>query len=101
MFGEYGGARERLTWQSTLKLVMPILLGLAFAAIVWIGAGHPEFSTPTPAGEGKDLAAIGHDLVVNHLISLEVLALTLFLALIGGGIIARPEHEGSEGGSAS
>lgn len=98
MFGEYGGTREKPSWSAALKIGVPVLLGLAFAALVWIGAGMPEFGAPTAAGEGNDLAAIGHNLVANHLISLEVLALTLFLALVGGGIIARPESERGGGG---
>ena len=30
-------------------------------------------------------------MIGNHLISLEVIALTLFLVVVGGGIVARPE----------
>jgi NADH:ubiquinone oxidoreductase subunit 6 (subunit J) len=43
---------------------------------------------------GNDLASLGKVMVENHIISLEVLALTLFLILVGGGVVARPESSG-------
>lgn len=75
-----------------------LLIGVGFAALIWLGAGriHPNFLM-LPEGNsqsGNDIAALGKSLTDNHLLSLEVLALTLFLALIGGGVLARPEAQG-------
>ena len=39
----------------------------------------------------KGVADLGKSLVQDHLLSLEILALTLFVVVIGSGVVARPE----------
>jgi NADH:ubiquinone oxidoreductase subunit 6 (subunit J) len=46
----------------------------------------------------NDLASLGKVIVENHIVSLEVLGLTLFLVLVGGGVVARPEATEKESG---
>lgn len=101
MFGEYGPASAPLRVdRAMVKTGLSLLLGLGFAWMIWYGAGQlPSDQLAQPA-EGSDLAAIGKTLTGQHLLSLEVLALTLFLVLVGGGVIARPDRAGpSKGGS--
>jgi NADH:ubiquinone oxidoreductase subunit 6 (subunit J) len=95
MFGEYG-QHEKFVWDKRLiKTGMGLLLGIAFAWLTWYGGGHfPDHLLAQPM-EGTDLASIGKTLTGQHLLSLEVLALTLFLVLVGGGVIARPDLEES------
>jgi NADH:ubiquinone oxidoreductase subunit 6 (subunit J) len=95
MFGEYGADHEKRSNRSILFIVLGLLAGAAFSAMIWFGGGEiPERLLTVPT-EGNDIIALGKSLTENHLLSLEVLALTLLLALIGGGVISRPELEGS------
>ncbi len=98
MFGEYESEkREHAPFYKTLNRKMVVsaiiatVIGLAFAAIIHLGASDFSIAqTPAPAS-GNDLASLGKVIVENHILSLEVLALTLFLILVGGGVVARPE----------
>lgn len=101
MFGEYGqsGPGVARNWKDLPDFERKRLLisfggiaaGLAFSWLVWRGAGPlPPESLSVPVS-GNDLQSLGRSLTEDHLLSLEVLALTLFLVLIGGGVIARPE----------
>jgi NADH:ubiquinone oxidoreductase subunit 6 (subunit J) len=68
--------------------VMAVSIGVGFAAVVELGLGGiGEFLGP----DGGGVAVVGNAIMVEHLLSLEMTALTLFLALIGGATIARPE----------
>jgi NADH:ubiquinone oxidoreductase subunit 6 (subunit J) len=92
MFGEYNPPvaveSER---NNTLLTVLSVVLGGAFAAVIWLGSESlPEGPLMAPA-QGSDLGVVGRTLTQDHLLSLEVLALTLFLVLVGGGVIARSE----------
>jgi NADH:ubiquinone oxidoreductase subunit 6 (subunit J) len=92
----YGASRELpegTGWRRALKIGLPLLLGLLFAFIIWHGAGFLDVEAVTPPAEGNDLRTLGVELTGRHLFSLEVLALTLFLVLVGGGVLARPEAE--------
>ncbi|HUP56101.1 MAG TPA: NADH-quinone oxidoreductase subunit J [Bdellovibrionota bacterium] len=103
----YGSSQEsrkpgepRSFLRRCLPVLLPMLLGLTFAAIIWHGGGHlPDESLAVPQ-DGSGLQALGKALTEKHLLSLEVLALTLFLVLIGGGVVARPEDPDGERGSA-
>ena len=94
-FGEHG-PREKLHLDRRLaKVVLGVLAGGAFAWIMWTGAGQlPNEPLSLQPVEGTDVLAIGHALTGQNLVALEVLALTLFLVLIGGGVIARPDVSG-------
>lgn len=96
MFGEYGSQSHSSTFLSRgdRKLLLTglgILIGACFAALIWFGDGQSPSDFLTIPETGNDMVALGKSLTENHLLSLEVLALTLFLALIGGGVVARPE----------
>jgi NADH:ubiquinone oxidoreductase subunit 6 (subunit J) len=104
MFGEYDveGSSEKksLSWGERFRAVdraqvaaigLAAIIGVAFVAVVRIGSADlPESSLEIPK-EANDLLAFGHILTTHHLLSLEVLAMTLLLILVGGGVIARPE----------
>ncbi|MGK5083592.1 NADH-quinone oxidoreductase subunit J [Bdellovibrionota bacterium FG-1] len=93
MFGEYGSSDWEKTGGSRIfKTVMAVLLGFAFSTVIWFGAGQIPENGIGLAVDGTDVAALGKTMTSQHLLSLEVLALTLFLVLIGGGVIARPEQ---------
>ncbi|MGZ3698750.1 MAG: NADH-quinone oxidoreductase subunit J, partial [Bdellovibrionota bacterium] len=77
--------------EKILPTAMAFAVGIAFFWMIWLGvSGLPEGAATVPA-EGNDLLSIGKALTEEHMLSLEVLALTLFLVLIGAGVIARPE----------
>jgi NADH:ubiquinone oxidoreductase subunit 6 (subunit J) len=101
MFGEYGPGEEFKVDRRLIKTGLGVLLGLAFAWVIWFGGGHFPDELLPQAGEGTDIAALGKVLTGQHLLSLEVLALTLFLVLVGGGVIARPDPQEDEKGEGS
>ena len=74
-----------------LFLILSFLLGASFVVVIWLGTqGMPagvQIGSNANAEDG--IHALGHILAQDHLLSLEVLGLTLFLVLIGGGVIAR------------
>lgn len=94
MFGEYNSPVPKgKKPKGQLLVVLAIGLGTVFALIVKLGCqtlpdGVLDFVT-----QDSDLGALGQKLTQDHLLSLEVLALTLFLVLVGGGVIARSEGE--------
>jgi NADH:ubiquinone oxidoreductase subunit 6 (subunit J) len=93
MFGEYNATESRTVRQRLLQGALSLALGGAFAAVIYLGvSGLPEASLVNvgPA-EGADLMSIGKSLIQENLLSLEILALTLFLVLVGAGVISRPE----------
>ncbi|HLE00148.1 MAG TPA: NADH-quinone oxidoreductase subunit J [Bdellovibrionota bacterium] len=92
MFGEYGaGNGNSKTRRTGLIFGASLGLGLAFAAVIWLGAGTlPENMLVIPQA-GNDLRSLGKKISEEHFLSLEVLALTLFTVLVGGGVIARPQ----------
>ena len=101
MFGEYSstGIRENsssvpdrnLSRRGGLISISAVVLGSLFPVLIWLGSGHlPESMLVLPTVD-NDLASLGRKLAQEDFIALEVLALTLFLVLVGGGVIARPE----------
>jgi NADH:ubiquinone oxidoreductase subunit 6 (subunit J) len=96
MFGEYGPG-ERLKFDRHLvKAGLGVLVGGAFAWVVWFATEGVSEGSLGEITEGTDVEALGHALTGQHLLSLEVLALTLFLVLVGGGVLARPDRSDSE-----
>jgi NADH:ubiquinone oxidoreductase subunit 6 (subunit J) len=94
MFGEYGPGDGVKIDRHMIKSVLGVLVGGAFAWTIWVGAeGLPDGQLGTVV-EGTDISAIGRAITGQHLLSLEVLALTLFLVLVGGGVLARPDAPG-------
>ena len=99
MFGEYqpeGGSRPsfHFTPAQFIQTLLSIVLGAGFVGVIWVGVrGMPtENLNQIP---GNDLGALGRALTQDNLLSLEVLALILFLVLVGGGVIARLERNES------
>lgn len=99
MFGEYGMPDLRPKPKRYTSLGVSVLLGAAFAWVIWLGAHQlpgatliepilPENTT------AQSMLALGKSIAEEHLLSLEILGLTLFLVIVGSGVIARPE--GSE-----
>lgn len=96
MFGEYNAPVIRNSGNDLLLAVLSIVLGAGFAAVIWLGANVIPESAFVMVASGNDLGVLGKSLTQDHLLSLEVLALVLFLVLVGGGVVAR-----SEGGDGS
>jgi NADH:ubiquinone oxidoreductase subunit 6 (subunit J) len=101
MFGEY----ERETKSPTLfnrkfivSMILATALGAAFAFIIYLGANELSGGPAITTNQVNDLASLGKVIVENHIVSLEVLGLTLFLVLVGGGVVARPEATEKESG---
>ena len=95
MFGEYGepaAAVEESILKKGSKLVMQLALGVTFGLTIWYATRDSQSqSMPLLPEEPKGMMELGKSLVGDHLLSLEVLALTLFLVLVGAGSTARPE----------
>jgi NADH:ubiquinone oxidoreductase subunit 6 (subunit J) len=105
MFGEYEQDEKQTISLSSIRkfdrrnvvlMVIAILFGAAFSAIIYLGAGELSGNAIPAPSQGNDLTSLGKILVENHMLSLEVLALTLFLVLVGGGVVARPESDPNE-----
>ncbi len=96
LFGEYSSSSAQVTRRNVVLSGLSLVLGGMFAVIIWLGAhGIPE-NFLVDAKKGDNLALIGRALTQDHLLSMEVLALTLFLVIVGGGVIARFEGGDSE-----
>ena len=93
MFGEYGpdNSPQPVEGRHLLKIGLIALLGAGFAWVISFGAAHLPHVDLKTVLEGADVAAIGANLTNRHILSLEVLALTFFLVLVGSGVIARPD----------
>lgn len=92
MFGEYIVPDRPAERRKLIMSVLALCLGAAFSAIIYLGAGNLPEDLLTIPKEGNDLSTLGRTMTQDHLLSLEVLALTLFLVLVGGGVVARPER---------
>lgn len=94
MFGEYGSqspSESKKAHRRYLLSGLSLMIGVGFSALIWVGGGQTPSDLLAIPNSGNDIVALGKSLTENHLLSLEVLALTLFLVLIGGGVVARPE----------
>ena len=105
MFGEYGLGDSRPPLKRAAAAFFPTLLGAGFVAVLWYGASElkgftdiqPEaFRTSGMTAQNlgeTNLTLLGRVLADEHLLSLEILALTLFLVVLGSGVVARPEEK--------
>lgn len=94
MFGEYNYTPEHSSKQKMILLpALSIFLGLIFAGLIQIGAANVDYHAFTNLGKANDLSVIGQTLTHKNLLSLEVLGLTLFLVLVGGGVVSRSEGD--------
>lgn len=90
-YGEYGLADSRTKSKRVLAAVFPAIVGIAFAGMIGLGASHLPVARLFEPAAGPDLAGFGKALVGKHLLSLELLVLTLFMVVVGAGVIARPD----------
>ncbi len=91
MFGEYNAPPEEKKGKGRLLVVLAVILGAVFSAIIGLGSSHLPEGTLKLVSQADGLGVLGRKLTRDHLLSLEVLALTLFLVLVGGGVVARSE----------
>ena len=96
MFGEYSLENEQRTQKEYILTFFSILVGIGFSVTVWYGTRHFEQLSLASSSGSTDLNALGKLLIEQNFVALEVLALTLFLVLVGGGVIARFERSDSE-----
>ncbi len=105
MFGEYNTSEEvssdcQGTQKNWFFFILSWVLGIGFGVVIWMGAeGLPwnVHETEWFHFQGMDhlseLEKLGKQLIREHLLTLEVFALLLFLVLVGGGVVARSEGE--------
>lgn len=95
MFGEYRGEDRvwKLSRKDWLFMGLSALGGCVFLAALYLAVDGPDFAQLSLPETGGDLASLGRVLSEKHMISLEVVALSLFMVLIGGSLMARPESK--------
>lgn len=93
LFGEYHAPSAPSSPYPRLFVLLSLLLGGVFALFIGLGTEHLGASAINFVVQESDLITLGRKLTQDHILSLEVLALTLFLVLVGGGVIARSEGE--------
>ncbi|MCM2322093.1 MAG: NADH-quinone oxidoreductase subunit J [Oligoflexia bacterium] len=91
MFGEYGSQKGFFDRKRALFYGLGLAIGVSFAGLIALGSGTIDAPMLEVPVSGNDLPALGKALTEDHLLSLEVLAFTLLMVLVGGGVLARPE----------
>lgn len=76
-----------------LRMLPPILVAGAFSGALWLGLRMLNEDIPGVPTDGNNLVALGKALVEQHFLALEVVALSLFLALVGVGVISRASEK--------
>jgi NADH:ubiquinone oxidoreductase subunit 6 (subunit J) len=73
-------------------LLQAIIVGIGMTAVFGVALFRfqPEFNALPQSGQ--DLQALGQLLTEKHSISLNLLAVTLLLVLVGGGVLSRAEE---------
>lgn len=96
MFGEYGASEDGPVPRSRrmLPIILPLLLGVGFCGTLWVGASNFAKAKPGSGMFQQSVSTIGTALAQDHMLSLEILALTLFIVIVGSGAIARPDAKG-------
>ncbi len=95
MFGEYGTTAVPARGRGWVSAIGPLLAGGAFGWIILLG--FAQFSQKISLGFWAEeipiqgLSEMGSVLASKHLLSVEILGLTLFLVIVGVGVIARAE----------
>ena len=94
MFGEYavssGSAADPR--RERLKAILAVLAGAAVFGVVTAALlSRPVSPVDMGPAAQSDLMSLGKAFVENHLLAVEVLSLTLFLVILGGGVVARME----------
>lgn len=95
MFGEYGVPDRRTISEKAVSCLSSLGLGAAFAGVIVLGGRDlpgmmgAELLVRPVANPG--VMTLGRALADDYFLSLEILALTLFLVIVGSGVVARPE----------
>lgn len=77
-----------------LKFGLSLLVALGFLWLTWLASKKIPMNHLIIPKQGHDLKALGQVIIADHLQSLEVLILTMFLVLIGSGAIVRKSRVG-------
>jgi NADH:ubiquinone oxidoreductase subunit 6 (subunit J) len=94
MFGEYHAAPKKdRTRKNYLLIGCALLIGGVFTGMIGMSSEWVLLGQRNLVAQESDLLSLGRQLTRDHLLALEVLAFTLFLTLIGGGVIVRSEGE--------
>ncbi len=100
LFGEYHPVQPPVSSSNkqrrTLRVGLAMCLGVVFAIIIGIGSQDLMSDQRNLVVQESHLGVLGKKLTQDHILSLEVLALTLFLVLVGGGVIVRSEGDDSQ-----
>jgi NADH:ubiquinone oxidoreductase subunit 6 (subunit J) len=102
MFGEYGVTDSRALSKKLIELFAPLVVGVAFVVALLLGFKHVSDTValvPPDKKLGQGVAQLGEVIIRDHLLSLEILALTLFLVIVGAGVVARPDPRLKEEGT--
>jgi NADH:ubiquinone oxidoreductase subunit 6 (subunit J) len=103
MFGEYRQKDPLPLRRRLASALMPVVAGVVLMVVFWMGSrSFGLLGSFSPAqfdalitAHAVDLLAIGRQLAKNNFLALEILALILFLIVIGAGVIGRPEERDS------
>ena len=102
MLGEYHSEGTTPFKRKLVSGILPTLAGLGFSGVIWLGSHSLSsanaganalalnMAPPTPEN-AHNLTTIGKSLIDKQFLSLQILGLTLFLVVVGAGVIARPE----------
>lgn len=77
--------------KNMIQFTIVSALGVGFVFSIWVGLSQISYIFDF-SGTKKGLIDLGKILVQNHLLPLELLALTLFIAIVGSGVVSRPDR---------
>lgn len=92
LFGEFGGRKSDAARKGPLGYLLPILAGVGFVALMAAGGLSRLTDTQKPfsSPEGS-FQETGKAIADEAFLSAEILGVTLFLIIVGAGVIARAE----------
>jgi NADH:ubiquinone oxidoreductase subunit 6 (subunit J) len=95
-FGEFGSKDDRAIQKRILEAIPAVITGVLFSGVLILGL-HDAIELPSVDQEIKGGLNVGVALVDSNFLALQVLGITLFLAIIGSGVIVRNEHSKGKG----
>ena len=93
MLGEYGIEDGRSSRARMIQCLVPVAMGLSFVGMLAFGAGSKFFSSIQETGvlPLQNAEGVGRRLTGEYLLAVELLGLTLFLSIVGSGVLGRPD----------